>query len=36
MNLQEIRCEGMDWTSLAQEREKLWPDKSMAINTRVA
>ena len=35
MDLQEVRCEGMDWTDLAQERERwqelvkvvmnLWP-----------
>ena len=35
MDLQEIGWEFMDWTNLAQDREKQWPDTSMVINTRV-
>jgi hypothetical protein len=36
MNLKEIGCKGMDWTTLVQDREKLWLDTNMAVNTRFA
>jgi hypothetical protein len=35
MNLQEVRCGGMDWIRLAQDRDKWQALVSMVMNLRV-
>jgi hypothetical protein len=36
MDLQEVRCWGMDWIKLAQDTDKWWALVNAIINLRVA
>jgi hypothetical protein len=35
INLQEVRCEGMDWIELAQGRDRWWVFVNVVMNLRV-
>jgi len=35
VNLKEVRCEGMDWIDLTQEKDKWWALVNAVMNLRV-
>jgi len=35
MNLQEVKCVGMDWIELAQDKDRWWALVNVVMNLRV-